>query len=265
MKVKGDGIFSINTSSSGGFGNAGISLPETVADAGGGGDSPPITDNLSVYFNPDVEVYSDDIETLAIDGDNVRQFNDQSGNGNTLDGSSGSLQPIYDTTTFSGGLASIKSINDSLVLTNPLDFTTTTSFTFYQVYKKASNSSIVYWFKGASNYPRSEHWTTLFQIRGNSGAGRYVYHTDDTNIKILTVTVDRSNGDFKLYINGSYIGAGINPAYYQANPPAYTIAKLFANGNAIMNTGNVLFYTDVHDATQVGEVSDWLNTKYSIY
>ena len=110
MKVKGDGIFSINTSSSGGFGNAGISLPETVADAGGGGDSPPITDNLSVYFNPDVEVYSDDIETLAIDGDNVRQFNDQSGNGNTLDGSSGSLQPIYDTTTFSGGLASILSL-----------------------------------------------------------------------------------------------------------------------------------------------------------
>ena len=66
MKVKGDGIFSINTSASGGFGNAGISLPETVA-ASSGGDSPPITDNLSIYLNPDADTYSDDIDGLIFE------------------------------------------------------------------------------------------------------------------------------------------------------------------------------------------------------
>ena len=84
MRVKGDGIFSINTSASGGFGNRGISLPEVVADASGGGDSPPITADLQVYYNPEVDAYSDAGTTLAVDGDNVRQWNDQSGNGNTF-------------------------------------------------------------------------------------------------------------------------------------------------------------------------------------
>jgi len=261
MRVKGDGIFSINTSASGGFGNAGISLPETVAEAGGG-DSPPITTDLLVYYNPDVDVYSDAGTTLAEDGDNIRQFNDQSGNSNTLSQTSASIQPIYDTTTFSGGLASIKSINDSLIPTSELDFDNSTSFTFYQVYKKASNSNIYYWLRGTSgSYPRSEHRTTVIGIRGDTGSGRNVTYTDNTDIKIMAITVDRSANEYKMYINGSYIGASTSQV---TNWPV-TIGKLYANGNAIMNTGNVLFYTAAHDVTDVGTMSDWLNTKYSIY
>ena len=261
MRVKGDGIFSINTSASGGFGNRGISLPETVADAGGGGDNPPITTDLMVYYNPDVEVYSDAGTTLAVDGDNIRQFNDQSSNGNTLNQTSASIQPIYDTTTFSGGLASIKSLYDSLIPTNLLYFDNSTSWTFYHVYKKASNSNIYYWFKGVVGYPRSEHLTTRFTIRGDSSSGKSVYYTADTDIKIMAITVDRIANEFKMYINGSYIGASTSSV---TNWPV-TIGQLYSNGGAIMNNGNVLFYTAAHDATDVGTISDWLNTKYSIY
>ena len=227
----------------------------------GGGDAPPITTDLLVYYNPDVEAYSDEGVTPAVDGDNIRQFNDQSGNANTLEQATASAQPIYDTTTFGGGLASIKSINDSLIPTSTLDFDNSTSWTFYQVYKKASNSDIYYWFRGATGYPRSEHRTTLIQIRQNSGSGRYVNYTDNTDIKILAITVDRSADEYKMYINGSYIGASISQV---TNWPV-TIAKLYANGNAIINSGNVLFYTAVHDGTDVETMSDWLNTKYSIY
>jgi len=232
-----------------------------AGSGGGGGDAPPITGNLSVYYNPDVDVYSDAGTTPAVDGDNVRQFNDQSGNSNTLNQATASAQPIYDTTTFSGGLASIKSINDSLIPTSELDFDNSTSWTWYHVYKKASNANIYYWFRGAVGYPRTEHRTTLFNIRGNTGSGRYVNYTDNTDIKIMAITVDRSSAEFKMYINGSYIGVSVSSV---ANWPV-TIGKLYGNGNAIMNVGNVLFYTDAHDATQVQEVSDWLNTKYSIY
>lgn len=243
-----------------GFGGGIESTPSTTS-GGGGGDSPPITVDLQVYYNPDVEAYSDAGSTLAVDGDNIRQFNDQSGNANTLTQTSASIQPIYDTTTFGGGLASIKSINDSLISTSELDFDNSTSFTFYQVYKKASNSNIYYWFRGTAGYPRFEHRTTLIQIRGNTGSGRYVNYTDNTDIKILAITVDRSADEYKMYINGSYIGASISSV---TNWPV-TISKLYANGNAIINSGNVLFYTDAHDATDVGTMSDWLNTKYSIY
>jgi len=261
MKVKGDGIFSINTSASGGFGDRGISLPETVAASSGGGDNPPITTDLLVYYNPDVEAYSDAGTTLAVDGDNIRQFNDQSGNGNTLNQPTASVQPLYDTTTFSGGLASIKSIYDSLIPTSELDFDNSTSWTFYHVYKKESNSNIYYWFRGTVGYPRTEHLTTKFQIRGDTGSGRSVSYTDNTDIKIMAITVDRSADEFKMYINGSYIGASSTSV---TNWPV-TIGQLYGNGNAIMNVGNVLFYTAAHDATDVGTVSDWLNEKYQIY
>jgi hypothetical protein len=249
------------------LGLEGDSVGPPAGSGGGGGDAPPITDSLLVYYNPDVEVFSDDIGTPAVDGDNIRQFNDQSGNGNTLDGSAAAYQPIYDTTTFSNGLASVKSINDQLLLTSDLDFNTTTSWTWYMVYKKAANSTIRSWFKntGTSNFLRTDQRSSLTGIRTDSGTIRYVTYADNTDIKIMSITLDRSNGEFKLYINGSYIGEGVNPAYYQANPLTYTVNALYANGNAIMNVGNVLFYTAAHDATQVGQVSDWLNTKYSIY
>lgn len=256
--IKGDNILSVGTPAGGGIS---IVANDPVTSGGGGGDSPPITTDLMVYYNPDVEVYSDAGTTLAVDGDNIRQFNDQSGNNNTLNQATASIQTIYDTTTFSGGLASIKSINDSLIPTSALDFDNSTSWTFYHVYKKASNSDIYYWLRGEVGYPRSEHRTTLFQIRGNTGSGRYVNYTDNTDIKIMAITVDRSADEFKMYINGSYIGASVSTV---TNWPV-TIAKLYANGNAYMNVGNVLFYTAAHDATQVGQISDWLNTKYSIY
>ena len=191
-----------------GLGSDSVGPP--AGSGGGGGDSPPITTDLLVYYNPEVEAYSDDIGTLAVDGDNVRQFNDQSGNSNTLNQTTASEQPIYDTTTFSDGLASIKSINDSLIPTSALDFDNSTSWTWYHVYKKASNSNIYYWARGAAGYPRTEHRTTLFQIRGDTGSGRYVNYTDNTDIKIMAITVDRSADEFKMYINGSYIGASVS-------------------------------------------------------
>ena len=123
------------------------------------------------------------------------------------------------------------------------------------------------WFKntGTSNFLRTDQRSSLTGIRADSGSIRYVTYADNTDIKIMALTIDRSNGEFKLYINGSYIGEGVNPAYYQANPLTYTVNALYANGNAIMNVGNVLFYTAAHDSTDVGTMSDWLNTKYSIY
>ena len=261
--IKGDRILSVGTPAGGGISI--IANEPVTSGGGGGGDTPPITTDLLVYYNPDVEAYSDAGSTLAVDGDNVRQFNDQSGNDNTLSQSTASLQPVYDTTTFSGSNASLNSLNDSLLFTSNLNLNTTTSFTFYMVYKKSSNTSIRNWFVNSTNNLRLDQRTTLIGIRADAGEFRYVTYTDDANIKIMAITVDRSNGEFKLYINGSYIGEGASAAYYQANPPSYTIQKLFANGTAAMNVGNVLFYTAAHDATDVGTVSDWLNDKYSIY
>ena len=262
MRVKGDGIFSINTSASGGFGNAGISLPETVADAGGGGDSPPITDNLGIYFNPDVEVYSDAGTTLAVDGDNIRQFNDQSGNSNTLNQATASAQPIYKDTILGNGNASIQSIGDSMVFTNPLSSSATDSFTFYCAYKPNAVANTFYIMTGASSpYPALYFYTNTHFFRDNSGIpATTTDFTEDTNLKIITLVMNHGDMTYKIYKNSNLEGSRSKPGSFGATD----FGKLFAN-DQLINFGNVLFYTAAHDATQVEEVSDWLNTKYSIY
>jgi hypothetical protein len=264
MRVKGDGIFSINTSASGGFGSAGISLPETVAAASSGGDSPPITADLQVYYNPDVEVYSDAIETPAEDGDNIRQFNDQSGNGNTLTQTSASLQPLYNTTQFGNGNAAIQSINDAFQITNTLDFDNSTSFTWYLVYEKTNTTAINYYYisrASGGGYPRTEFRSNMIMFRGTSGSGRSVNYTDDGALKVIAITVNRSANEYKMYANGNYIGASTSQV---TNWPV-NIGRIFGSQNYTTYHGINMFYTDAHDATQVQEVSDWLNTKYLIY
>lgn len=261
--IKGDNILSVGTPAGGGISI--IANDPVTSGGGGGGDSPPITDNLSIYLNPDVDVYSDAGTTLAVDGDNIRQFNDQSGNSNTLNQSTAIYQPIYRTSILGNDNASIESQNDFLELTSVLDYTTTTNWTWYFVFQQTSTATTYNWFKGTSTYPRPEFWSTKTSIKADTGAARNCAYSNNTDLKMLAITNQPSNGEFKLYINGSYVSQDVNASYYSTRPLSYTIAKLFANSTYAMHAGNVLFYTDVHDATQVQEVSDWLNTKYSIY
>jgi hypothetical protein len=263
MKVKGDGIFSINTSASGGFGNAGISLPEAVADAGGGADMPPITDNLSIYLDPNAEVYSDAGSTLAEDGDNIRQMNDLSGNNNTLNQTSASTQPLYDTTTFGNGNAAIYAINDYLTLTSALSAGVNDDYTMYMVYKKSSNSNIYYSLTGANiGYPRFEHKTTQLQFRDNQGSSAPFTYTDNTDLKVITLTLDRNitaHGEHKLYVNGAYEALRNYTIGWDVD-----IISMFRNATYGMYYGSFLWYSGVaHSATDVATISDWLNEKYS--
>ena len=258
--IKGDNILNVGTPAGGGISI--IANDPVTSGGGGGGDSPPITTDLLVYYNPDVEVYSDAGTTLAVDGDNIRQFNDQSGNANTLTQTSASLQPLYNTTQFGNGNAAIQSINDGLLVTNTLDFENSTSFTWYLVYEKTNTTSINYYYISSASgggYPRSEFWSNKIQIRGTSGSGRSVDYTDDGALKVIAITVDRSANEYKMYANGSYIGASTSQI---TNWPV-NIARLFGSQNYTTYHGTQMFYTAAHDATQVGQISDWLNEKYS--
>ncbi len=253
--IKGDNILNVGTPAGGGIS---IIANDPVTSGGGGGDSPPITTNLLVYYNPDVEVYSDDIGTPAEDGDNIRQFNDQSGNGNTLNQTSASIQPIYDTTRFGNGNAAIKPQYGYLMLTDDLDLDNSTSWTWYFVYE-LTNTLSYYQVSGNSGYPRTEFSSTKINFRANSGSERFVLHTNTNSLTILAITVDRSSGDYKMYINGSYVGAS---AYSISDWPV-TIQRIYRGLGTY--SGINMFYTDAHDATDVGTISDWLNDKYQIY
>jgi hypothetical protein len=264
MRVKGDGIFSINTSASGGFGSAGISLPEVVAEAGGGGDSPPINTNLKLYMNPDVEAYSDAGTTLAVDGDNVRQWNDQSGNGNTLNQTTASSQPLYNTTVIGNGKASIQSNKDFFLTTNNIEIPNSQSeWTFYAVYKRSNLNNEYYVTTLSTNAACRMQWTNSHSILQLNGTAKSISFTDDLDTKIVAYSLDRNagtSGEIKMYINGAFHGLMGN----QVTDYPLEFNKLFYSFYGL-NFGNQLMYFDAHDATQVEQVSDWLNEKYQIY
>lgn len=269
--IKGDNILNVGTSAGGGVSI--IANDPVASGGGGGGDAPPITTDLLVYYNPDVEAYSDAGTTLAADGDNVRQFNDQSGNANTLSQSAASLQPFYDIGTLGAGLGSIKiTSTDHLDTTNALTFEQPdANFTFYLVYKKGA-LGISHYVVGqmAPLVGNSRIWlrNAYYQAYDTNNQNAFVSTTDSTDIIILAITINTSGSAteqrYKVYKNGSFLASTTRDF-----GGAFRFNNLYGVGWSSISGdfygGNMLFYNGVHDATQVQEVSDWLNAKYNIY
>ena len=267
MKVKGDGIFSINTSATGGFGSAGISLPEAVVEAGGGGDAPPITDNLELFVNPEADVYSDAGTTLAVDGDNIRQVNDQSSNSIILDQSSASNQYVFKNDVLGTGHSGLW-VQDS---TKFMEFDSTLtiagasqSITFYSVYDKTNTSRINYIYGAGGNV----NFNRILEFGGNriyfqddTGVNHYASISNANDLGIRAFVLDTSTDNIKTYFNGTLIGDSTAAKTWGD----FNFARFWGQNGMTGYIGQTLLYSEAHDSTQVEQVSDWLNDKYSIY
>lgn len=261
--IKGDNILNVGTPAGGGISI--IANDPVTSGGGGGGDSPPITEELQLYINPDADVYSDTGTTLAVDGDSIRQVNDQSGNSNTLEQATASSQYLYATDALGTG----NSAFHILAYADHMDFASTlsiagpySSLTFYCVYYKTNSSSISYLFGTTDgNFNRILEYNNFrLYFQDDTGVTHFATITNTSDLAIRTFTLDTATDTIAVYENGSLIDSS-------------TSAKTWGDFNFdsfwgagfIGYVGNVLLYSDLHDATQVAEVSDWLNTKYSIY
>ena len=244
-----------------GLGSDSVGPP--AGSGGGGGDAPPITDNLQVYYNPEVEAYSNAGTVLAVDGDNVRQFNDQSGNSNTLTQTTASLQPLYKTSVLGNGNASLQTQNDALNFTTNISRGTTDDFTIYLVYKRDVTTNTAYILKGTNGVnPRLDFNSTTHLFRSTSGGGAAVLdYTATTDVEIVAYTFDRTAQEVKMYINNSL--QDTYSIYFTRRFEAWN--RIFANATYIINFGSALIYYTAHDSSEVSSVSDWLNTKYQTY
>ena len=261
--IKGDNILNVGTPAGGGISI--ISNDPVTSGGGGGGDAPPITTELQLYINPEADVYSDTGTTLAVDGDSIRQINDQSTNAFTLDQSTGSQQYEYATDSLGTGNAGFH----KFTVSDHMDFSSTVtipgatkSLTFYAVYKRANNGNISYLYGPVdNNYNRIIQYSNTIYIQDEDADTISANSTKVLNqIVIKAYVLDTSTNVMTTYLNGS-----------QENTT--TLSKTWANfnfstfwgGGMTGYIGSVLLYSDSHDATDVGTISDWLNTKYSIY
>jgi len=259
--IKGDNILNVGTPAGGGIS---IIAADPSSSGGGGGDNPPITDNLSLLLRPDVDVYSDAGVTPAVADDNIRQMNDQSVTGNILTQTVGISQPILKEGIFGTGIMSIQAVNDWLNFSIDVDIPNTqNSWSLYMTYKKATSHDIYGALKLNGTNGRTEWLSHEHQVKDTNGSARdIIYSETDTNPRIVTYTLDRGANEFKMYINGSYIGEETSSSV--VNWPV-KFDRVYAHSTRTVNYGDILSYDATHDATQVAQVADWINGRYQIY
>lgn len=227
---------------------------------------PPITSNLRLYVNPEEGVYSDASQTKAINGDYVRQIYDQSGNNVILNQTAGSNQYTFDTGTLGSGNSALY-IGDS---TKFMEFDSTItisgsseSMTFYSAYLRTNNSSLNYIYGTSSgNFDRILQFTNNeIYFQDNTGLSSNATSSRALSLVIKAYSLNTSNDTITTYLNGSLVDTVTQSKAWGD----FDFSRFWGQNGMTGYVGKTLLYADAHNATEIGQVSDWLNDKYSIY
>lgn len=277
MKIKGDSIFSTSFGGiGGGLGFNNIIAEEAVV----GGLMPPITDNLSYFLNPDEDVYSDAGSTLAINDDAVYQVNDQSSNSYIFAESVASNQLTYKVDGLGAGNNSLykDSQPEWLDFNTSLEYTNTTSFTIYSVFKRLATDTTINVI-GRYNSPSSgrgrvyEYWNGVIYIQDMDGGQLTTTAvTQSTNTTFMSYVIDRVADEVKIYKNGSLESTTpFSSILYETTPNEFNnfiFERLFNHnpGESTMtgHFGYQLGYAEAHSSSQITDMWNWVNTKYGI-
>lgn len=228
---------------------------------------PPITDNLELFINVESEVYSDAGSTLAEDGDNIRQINDQSGNGNTLEQATASSQYIFKDDVLGTGNSGLwiqdstkfMELNSTLTIAGASE-----SISFYAVYDRINNGTINYIYgSSVGNFDRILQFgnAEIYFQDTNGVTTNATSSIQLSTIVIKAYVLNTATDTLTTYLNGTLVDTVTQVKTWGD----FNFARFWGEGGFTGYIGNTLLYSDAHDATQVGQISDWLNEKYQIY
>lgn len=254
MRVKGDGIFSINTSATGGFGSAGISLPEAVVVIDGGGSFPPVTTNLAYHLDAQTGIYSDAGVTEATNGQAIQQINDQSGNGITGSQTTAGEQSTYAVASLNGK-NTIRIETDRYLLSPTLDLGG--QYVFHFLYKKDATtdkaviigSGTKYIFDNSNDYFYGAN--TIFYNGGHI-----------LDYSVMTLVVDETGDNtMSLYQNGIKIGTVVSNTTSTISFDALFNRALYTSTGEF-NIGDIVAYSALQSNDDMESIVDGMNTKY---
>lgn len=263
MRVKGDGIFSINTSSTS-FNSGGISLPEAVVVVDdGGGSFTPISTDLLFFLDAQTGIYTDAGSTEATDGQAIQQINDQSTAAITASNTNVGYQATYVAPSING-LNSIRLENNNALDTYFLssNVNVTNLFTIHWVYKKdALDDKAVIMVAGTQLLSDESAYTYLLQGSAFNGG-----NSQGNEWSIATFVCRKgdpsqsSSFNAEFYINGVSLGK-----FSSSAPSTQAIDRLFQRASARIgeyNVGDVLIYDAVQSLADVEFTQNGLNDKY---
>ena len=254
MKVYGDNVFPIISGEN--FSKMSFLVNPYIFAAQSSGVP---TTNLLLYLNANVEVYEDAGVTLASDTDLVRQVNDQSPQSNTMEQTSSAIQPSFQELEVSGRDVVQTGGNKRLDLSSDI---TLTGGTIYIVGSKEQNSAEM------CGLGHSTNSNIYFPLNWQDGKTYFHNGTTQLNINDGQATTDAVRAyvwdygvDIEIYWDK--VSKGTVSATSMGSITANCILSTNGFGSGFSDFAYILVYSDVHDSTTVGEISDILNNTFS--
>ena len=219
---------------------------------------------LEWYHNPDFNTYSDIGTTTATNLDYIRSAKITTGDFSSMVQNTASEQMQYKTNTLPNGKSSYyKGGKDYMHMNEEKVFTSSESFVAYSVHKRVAVSGNNAIFGKEADYDNTiMDWNTGYvYYRANSGSAIVTGMTNTTNTVVRAYVIDRTAQLFRVYENGVEQGTA-STASITADTTFDLMFNRWVGGTGTIEHGITLLYRGLHDATDVGTVSDWLNAYY---
>lgn len=118
-------------------------------------------------------------------------------------------------------------------------------------------------------FSTGDAWTLAVRRLDADGAGTATGGSSTSAVKIVAFVCDYANGDGFIYENGSLAGSNLAISSSGTTENTTSLAGFVGKNNTgnqmIGKIGDMLSYRSAHTATQVAQITSWLNGFYGIF
>lgn len=260
-----------------------IATKNTTCGPGG------VNTDIAIWFRADEEVFSDAGTTLATDGQNVLQWNDQSSSANNAseenNGGGTPVEPTFETNEINFNpvirFSDAQSDNNSWLET--ATNATTGSMTLISIFKTVQNRGTTNvrfapaLISSESNAGNNDYALSIAggraAIKGTGGTDNFSVRPAtplaDNKARILTGTREQANNPtgINIYVNSENIGSATSNTTPLTNSPTFAMANhsdYEANGQYEGDIAENIVFDKVLTETEQARVESYLAIKYGI-
>lgn len=231
---------------------------------------PSTISGMQLWLKADANVYKDAGSTLAVDGDLVQQWNDQSGNGNHASQATGANRPIFKT-NIQNGKPSVRTDGIASYMSGAVVNATTTATVFVAAKRISSQggASTCIFIRGsqANDYDNPASFIAAYES-GSSTIQVYrqvalsvVTHPGNGVAYVFATVFDGANNT--AYLNGAAqaavgsTGSFITDTYYLGTRKVGSLTQ-FANYELL----EILYYAAALNTANRQSVESYLKTRW---
>jgi hypothetical protein len=232
--------------------------PTAVITAAAGGDAPPVTAGLELWFNANAENYAE--------GEHVTTWPDHSGNGRDLTAFDAGAAPTYRANAVAGRAAVEFDGSSSLLKTYGSTFTLPQPTTFFIAYKQLDT--------GAGDFVFDSRDGSARQLFGQNTAGKLDAYANNplsadatipfSGYQVWSGTFNGSSST--LWQNGTQVAAGNAGGSGLAGLTVGALSTSGQYGYAYSHSlvAEILYYTGSLSDDDRAAVTNWLKARYAL-